>query len=223
MIGGLIPALNAEATIASAVAGARRHLPTVLVVDDGSTDRTSQRAVSAGAQVIRHELNRGKGAALRTGFAWLLAREADAVVTLDADMQHDPEDIPRFLEAHARGGSDLIVGSRSMEFEAMTRGRRMGNRFSCGALRFFTGLDLPDSQSGFRLYGGDFLRSLDLRRDSYDAEMEALLQAARGRRRVEFISVRVPAVDGRATSSFRPWLDTYRICRTVVLFCILNP
>ncbi len=102
----------------------------------------------------------------------------------------------------------------------MTRGRRFGNRFSCGALRFFTGLDLPDSQSGFRLYAARFLQRLKLRRHAYDAEMEVLLRAARGGHRVENVVISSHAVDGEPTSYFRPWLDTYRICRTVVLFSV---
>ncbi|HET9482014.1 MAG TPA: glycosyltransferase family 2 protein, partial [Candidatus Polarisedimenticolia bacterium] len=103
-------------------------------------------------------------------------------------------------------------------FESMPPGRRFGNRFSSRALRLFAGLDLPDSQSGFRVYGGSFLRGLALKRHAYDAEIEALLVAAHRRSRIVTIPITVPEVDGRATSSFRPWLDTYRICRTVVLF-----
>ena len=99
-------------------------------------------------------------------------------------------------------------------------GRRFGNRFSSGALQFFTGLTLPDSQCGYRLYAARFLRGLRLRRRAYDAEMELLLHAARRGCRIVTVPVGAPEVDGRATSSFRPWLDIYRICRTVVLFSV---
>ncbi|HKY31546.1 MAG TPA: glycosyltransferase family 2 protein [Candidatus Polarisedimenticolia bacterium] len=220
MIGLVIPAYNAEATIGRAVAGGRRHVDAALVVDDGSGDGTGKRAVEAGAEVVRHPRNLGKGAALRTGFARMRAIGAGAVITMDADLQHDPEDIPRFIQAHRQRGADLIVGSRASHFGLMSPGRRTGNRFSCGALRFFTGLELPDSQSGFRLYGRDFLAGLVLRRDAYDAEMEALLVAARERRRIEALPIAVPAADGKTTSFYRPWLDTYRICRTVILFSV---
>lgn len=220
MIGVVIPAYNAGGTIGAVVTGARPHASSLLVVDDGSSDDTEFNARDAGAEVLRHERNRGKGAALRTGFSRMLEIGVSAVVTLDADSQHDPADIPRFIEIYRDREPDLIIGSRHDDFTGMTRARRMGNRFSSGALEFFTGLDLPDSQSGYRLYSAGFLRDLPLRRSSYDAEMEALLHAARGRRRIERIRIRSGIVNGAPTSNFRPWLDTYRICRTVVWFSV---
>ena len=220
MIGVVIPAYDSQDSVARAAAGALAHCRAVLVVDDGSRDDTSACAAAAGAQVIRHDVNRGKGAALRTGFSRMRQMGAEAVVTMDADLQHDANDIPRFVEAFRQRGADLIIGSREAGFGEMTPGRRLGNRFSCGALRFFTGLELTDSQSGFRLYSGRFLDGLVLRRDAYDAEMEALLVAARGRRRIETIRIATGLPDGSSTSYYRAWLDTYRICRTVVLFSI---
>ncbi|HET9480994.1 MAG TPA: glycosyltransferase family 2 protein, partial [Candidatus Polarisedimenticolia bacterium] len=100
MIGVLIPAYNAEPTVGRAASGAIRHADRVLVVDDGSRDRTSAIAAGAGAEVIRHAVNRGKGAALATGFARLLGEGAEAVVTIDADLQHEPDDIPSLLETY---------------------------------------------------------------------------------------------------------------------------
>ncbi|HZI94682.1 MAG TPA: glycosyltransferase family 2 protein [Patescibacteria group bacterium] len=217
MIGVVVPAYNAEATIGEVARGALKHLSRVLVVDDGSHDATAQRAAAAGARVTRHPANRGKGAALRTGFAQMLELGAEAIITMDADLQHEPDDIPRLVETYRQLRAELIIGSRRMDFTSMTRGRRFGNRFSCGALRFFTGLDIPDSQSGYRLYEAGFVKQLELRRDAYDAEMEVLLAAARGKRRVETIDITSRAVDGTPTSYYRPWLDTYRICRTVVM------
>jgi len=219
-LGALIPAFQAERTVGPVVSGALDQLPLVLVVDDGSDDRTGVAAESAGARVVRHPANRGKGAALITGFEWMLRHGVDAVVTLDADGQHDTADIGEFLSVWDREEPDLIVGSRRQEFERMSRGRRIGNRFSCNALRFFTGLELEDSQSGFRLYAAGFLKELRLRRRSYDAEMEVLLRAVRERRRIRTIPIRAHAADGNGTSHFRPWLDTYRICRTVVAFSV---
>jgi len=220
MIGLVIPAYNAEPTVAEAVRGGARHLPRVVVVDDGSADDTAARAAAAGAEVIRHASNRGKGAALRTGFDLMTREGAEAVVTMDADLQHEPDEIPRLVGAWRGVGADLVIGSRQDHFGAMSPGRRAGNRFSCGALRFFTGLEIPDSQSGFRLYAARFLRELTLRRDGYDAEVEVLLQAARDQRRIACVSIRMSRPDGAASSSFRPWMDTYRICRTVVQFSV---
>jgi len=220
MIGLLIPAYNAGRTVGEAVRSGSAHVPSVLVVDDGSDDDTASKAAQAGARVVAHARNRGKGAALRTGFEALLAAGAEAVITMDADLQHDPSDIPRLVERWRATGADLVVGSREAHFALMSRGRQVGNRFSCRALRFFSGLDLPDSQSGFRLYAAPFLRGLTLRRDAYDAEVEALLRAVRGRRRIETMPIHMVEPDGAATSFYRPWLDTYRICRTVVFFSI---
>jgi glycosyltransferase involved in cell wall biosynthesis len=220
VIGVVIPAFNAERTVMGAAAGALRHVACVLVVDDGSADGTAAQAARSGASVVRHESNRGKGAALATGFAWMLERGAAAVITMDADMQHEPDDLPRFVAAFEARGADLIIGSRQAEFLAMTPGRRFGNRFSSGALEFFSGLEVPDSQSGYRLYGAAFLGQLRLRRHAYDAEIEVLLEAARRRRRIEILPITVREADGTSTSHFRPWLDTCRIIRAVLWYSI---
>ena len=220
MIGVVIPAYDAAKTVGIAAAGALRHLPDVLVVDDGSADGTQAAAAASGATVVRHPVNRGKGAALRTGFDWMLSRGADAVITMDADMQHDPDDLPGFVEAFRTRRADLIIGSRQADFFAMTPGRRFGNRFSCNALEFFSGLRIPDSQSGYRLHSAPFLKTLRFESHAYDAEMEVLLEAARRKRRIETLSITVKAVDGTATSHFRPWLDTWRIIRAVLRYSI---
>ncbi len=212
----VIPAYNAGATVGSVVRRARAILPDLLVVDDGSTDSTRREAEEAGARVLSHPFNRGKGAALRTAFEALRDRPLEALVTLDADGQHDPADIPLFLEAFRETRADVIVGSRERGFSAMSRGRRFGNRFSSSALALFSGLRLPDSQSGFRLYSLSFLRSVTLRGNAYDAEMELLLQAGAGGFRVGSVPLGSFVADGRAVSHFRPWRDTCRICVCVL-------
>ncbi len=220
MIGVVIPALNAAATVGRVVAIARRCQPDVLVVDDGSCDETAIRSEQAGASVLRLPANVGKGAALQAGFDWMLARGASAIITLDADGQHDPAEIPRFAAAWKQRAAHIVIGSRAAAFERMTKGRSFGNRFSCGAFAFFTGVRLSDSQSGYRLYDASFLEGLRLKRHAYDAEIEALLVAVRDRRRIVTIEINVPDVDGSVSSHYRPWLDTYRMCRTVVLFSV---
>jgi len=216
----VIPAYNAADTIQEVVRRTAAILPRVLLVDDGSTDGTGPRGEEAGARVLSHPVNRGKGAALRTAFEALVQEPLDAVVTLDADGQHDPGDIPLFLDAFRRSRADLIVGARSSDFSSMSPGRRFGNRFSSSALRFFSGLRLPDSQSGFRLYSVSFLRKVKARRHGYDAEMELLLRAAAGGFLVESLALRRFVADGRGGSHFRPWLDTCRICACVVGFSL---
>ncbi|HKB08128.1 MAG TPA: glycosyltransferase family 2 protein [Candidatus Polarisedimenticolia bacterium] len=218
----VIPALDAAATIEAVVAGALRHVRRVIVVDDGSTDDTAERARRAGAEVLRHPANRGKGAALATAFETLLT-EARAgagsfagAISLDADGQHDPDDIPAFVDLYLRQRPALIVGSRDRDFARMWGPRRAMNRFSSASLRFFAGVDLPDSQSGFRLYDAGFLKRLRLEGRRYEAEMEALMRAAEWRLPIASLPIRLRVVDGRATSHYRPLGDTFRIIGAVL-------
>jgi glycosyltransferase involved in cell wall biosynthesis len=220
--GVLIPAYRAAMTIEEVVRGALAHTSDVVVVDDGSPDATARRAASAGATAMRHARNLGKGAALATGFSDLIGRGVEAIITLDADAQHDPSDIPRFVDLWSRTSADVIVGARLDAFDGMSGARRFGNRFSCAAVSFFRGPSLPDTQCGYRLYGREFLSSVRFRRRAYDAEVELLMRAAKGGFRVEPLPIRVPAADGRATSHYRPWLDTYRMCRTVVFYSLVE-
>ena len=217
-IAAVIPAYNAAASIAAVVSGTSRYLSRIVVVDDGSTDDTTQQARAAGAEVLAHPRNRGKGAALRTAFAALGVAGLDAIITLDADGQHDPSDIPRLVEAFRSTGADLIIGSRWDEFGGMSRLRRFGNRFSSSALAFFTGLRVPDSQSGFRLYSLPFLSSVRLTGEAYEMEMEVILLASASGKRVETVPIRLLVADGRNRSHFRGFRDTFRICACVVGF-----
>jgi len=215
----VIPALNAQATIGPVVAAARRHVPRTIVVDDGSVDATGEAARRAGAEVIRHPSNLGKGAALTTAFEALRAERRaalQAVITLDADGQHDPDDIPAFVELHRRERPAIIVGSRQRHFAEMWGPRRAMNRFSSAALRFFTGANLPDTQSGFRLYDAGFLEALRLSGRRYEAEMEALMQATARKLPIASVPIHLRVVDGRATSHYRPLSDTFRIIGTVL-------
>ncbi len=144
----LIPAYNEALRVAGVVAGVLTHLP-VLVVDDGSTDDTATQAESAGAVVLRQRPNQGKGAALKAGFQWAIDQGYEAVLTLDADGQHDPAETPDFLRAYNTGQADLIIGAR--DFSQMPPVRRLAN--SLGQLAFSWALGQPvrDNQSGYRL------------------------------------------------------------------------
>lgn len=213
----LIPAFDAADSVGAVIRAAGERGLDILVVDDGSTDGTGDAARDAGARVTRHPENRGKGAALATGFRELLAGGVAAVVTMDADGQHDPADVTGMIETWRRKGADLVVGARLGGFGRMCRSRRFGNRFSTRAVRFFGGPELPDTQCGFRLYSRAFLEAVSFRRRRYDAEAEILMLAARHGLKVVSHPVRSPGADGRGTSHYRPWLDTTRMCRTVVL------
>lgn len=215
MIPVIIPAYNAQRTVSRVVVDARRQLEPVVVVDDGSRDSTGAVAEAVGATLLRHEQNRGKGAALKTGFAWALDHGAEAVITLDADGQHLPSEIPKFLEQFARGREDLIIGGRAHLFEHMLPRRRNANRFSAWCIARFSGAEISDSQSGFRLYSARLLRALRLRTDGFDMESEVIVLAGKRGLRIVTIPIELGFVDGIATSHFKPLKDTLRIAWTV--------
>jgi glycosyltransferase involved in cell wall biosynthesis len=212
----VIPALNAERTIARVVAESRRHIEPVLVVDDGCSDATGEAARAAGAVVLRHGFNRGKGAALKTGFAWALERGFDAVITLDADGQHLAGEIPKFIDAYRETNADLIIGGRAHLFQHMLPRRRNANRFSAWAIARLSGAAITDSQSGFRVYSSHLLRTLPLRANGFDMESEAIVAAGRRGLRIETIEIDLGFVDGVATSHYKPLKDTLRIAWTVL-------
>ncbi|MGN6182424.1 MAG: glycosyltransferase family 2 protein [Thermoanaerobaculia bacterium] len=211
----IIPALNAERTLANVVKATLAQTPDVLVIDDGSTDRTSDVARDAGATVLRHEVNRGKGAALKTGFAYALERNSEAVLTLDADGQHLPGEIPKFIAEWERSRADLIIGGRAHLFQHMLPRRRNANRFSAWCISKAAGVPVADSQSGFRLYSATLLRSLQLHTDGFDMESEVIVRAGRRGMKIVSISIDLGFVDGIATSHYKPLKDTMRIAWTV--------
>lgn len=212
----LIPALNAERSIGDIVRGCRAKNLTVAVVDDGSSDRTGEIAREAGAVLLRHEVNRGKGAALKTGFVYALDNGYEGVITLDADGQHLPTEIPKLIDARESSGADLIIGGRAHLFEHMLPRRRVANRFSAWSIAKASGTGVSDSQSGFRFYSAGLLRSVKLRSDGFDMESEVIVRAGRGGFCVITIPIELGFVDGVITSHYEPLADTLRIAWTVV-------
>jgi glycosyltransferase involved in cell wall biosynthesis len=212
----IIPALNAERTITPVVVESRQHIEPVLVIDDGSSDATGDVAREAGATVIRHDVNRGKGAALKTGFAWALENGFEAVITLDADGQHLAAEIPKFIQARRETSADLIIGGRSHLFEQMLPRRRMANRFSALCISIASGARISDSQSGFRLYSADLLRTVKPRTNGFDMESEVIVRAGRRGLGIVTIPIELGFVNGIATSHYKPLKDTLRIAGTVV-------
>jgi glycosyltransferase involved in cell wall biosynthesis len=173
----VIPAHDEETRIGRVVVGVAAHLP-VIVVDDGSRDRTAEVAAGAGATVIRQSPNQGKGAALRSGFRHAMADGCEAVVTLDADGQHDPTEIPRFLEAWRRDSPELIIGQR--DFGHMPLTRRISNTVGRAAFSWAVGRPIPDNQSGYRLIGRSLLEVLvDSAEPGFEFEVEMITTAIR--------------------------------------------
>lgn len=213
----LIPALNCDATIGRLVVGARQYVPEVLVVSDGSTDRTVAAATAAGARVIAHDRPCGKGAALLTGLRALAADGVSRVLTMDGDGQHLPEEIPKLLAASAAAPGALIIGSRQFETLTTTSARLFGNRFANRWVEIACGQALPDTQSGFRVYPLADTLALGVRARHFAFETEVLIRAARAGLAIRSLPVRVyyPPVEQRV-SHFRPFLDTVRIIFVVV-------
>jgi glycosyltransferase involved in cell wall biosynthesis len=218
----IIPALNAQRTLPQVVVDTRAQHEPVLVIDDGSSDDTGAVARAVGATVLRHEVNRGKGGALKTGFAWALANGFDGVITLDADGQHLPSEIPKFIAAREATGADLIIGGRSHLFGDMLPRRRNANRFSAWCIAKASGAAITDSQSGFRFYSATLLRALTLRTNGFDLESEVIVLAGKRGLKIVTIPIELGFVNGIATSHYKPLQDTLRIAWTVVRTRVLG-
>lgn len=173
----LVPAYNEGSRVRGVVEGARRHLP-VLVVDDGSTDDTAAHAEAAGAQLYRRPQNGGKGMGLRDGFRYALDHGYDAVLTLDADGQHDPAEIPTFLQRYRERGADLIIGSR--DFRHMPPVRRFANSVGRHVFSWALGQHVPDNQSGYRLLRRRLMEALLQSQESgFEFEVEMIVVCVR--------------------------------------------
>lgn len=204
----LIPCYREAAHIGPVVQGALRAGHDVVVVDDGSPDDTAEVAERAGARVLRHETNRGKGAAMVTGYEHVLRQGYDAVVVLDGDGQHDPAEIPRFVECLRSEGARVVVGSRMDDTRGMPWIRKLTNRTMSALLSWQMGQRVPDTQCGYRLWHRDALPLLLARRAStgFAAESESLLLAALHGHRIA--SVPISTIYGDEKSKIRPWRDT---------------
>jgi glycosyltransferase involved in cell wall biosynthesis len=207
----LIPGYNEAAHIAEVVAGTQVHLP-VLVVDDGSADDTAARAEGAGATVLRQTPNQGKGAALRAGFRWALDAEYEAAVTLDADGQHDPAEIPKFLDAYADRGADLIIGAR--DFSHMPLIRRLSNTIGGWAFSWAIGQPIRDNQSGYRLIHRRLLEAILASDEAgFEFEVEMIVTCIQHDFMLDWVSIRT--IYAGETSHIHPWHHTVNFLRMV--------
>lgn len=201
MIVAVVPAFDEAPRVAAVVAGAKAHLP-VLVADDGSIDGTAAVAEAAGATVLRQQPNQGKGAALRAGFRWALDRGFEAVVTLDADGQHDPAEIPSFLAARDRTRADLVIGRR--DFSRMPPIRQLSNRVGGLAFSWAVGRQIPDNQSGYRLISRRLMEAMLASREAgFEFEVEMITTAIRSGWAIEWVPIRT--IYAGEPSHIDPW------------------
>lgn len=187
----------------------------VVVVDDGSTDATSEAAAKAGAHILRHEENLGKGAALKTGFEYAVAKGYEAVITMDGDGQHDPSAIPDFMDAMEKTGADVIVGTRMHAVGEMPKIRVWTNKTTSRIISFLARQNIPDSQSGYRMIRTTVLRDVvrSFVTTRYDAESELLIRAARRGYRIAAVGIK--SIYRGAVSHINPVVDTFRFVRLV--------
>jgi len=204
----LIPCYQESGRIGATVTAVSAFCPHVIVVDDGSGDGTAEEAASAGANVIQHETNRGKGEALNTGFTYAREHDYEFVITMDGDGQHAPDDIPRLLKAYKESKADVLIGTRMQDTESMPFLRQLTNRFMSWLLSGMMGQRVPDTQSGYRLYRTDVLTNIPSRSQRFAAESEILLDlAADG---VTIGSVPITVIYGDEKSKINPFRDTFR-------------
>lgn len=209
----LIPAYNAGSTLGSVLEKIEPlHLDT-LVVDDGSGDETGRVALKYGAHLLHHPSNLGKGAALRTGFQYILDKGYQMVITLDADAQHDPSEIPFLLKVFRSVRPDILIASRAAEFTQMTFLRRFWNRLGARAVARLCHSDITDSQSGFRLIRTEILREIGLSTSGFETELELLIKACKKGFGVLSVPTITPRVDGTKSSHFKPVTDTWSECK----------
>jgi glycosyltransferase involved in cell wall biosynthesis len=213
----VIPAFNEKARIAKVILKTKAYADKVIVCDDGSTDRTSQIAKALGAKVVRHKTNMGYGSALSTLFEEARKVNPDAMVTLDADGQHDPRYIPKLIRPIFENNTDLVIGSRFLSDEAeekLPHVRRVGIRLITKLVSWATYKGITDAQSGFRAYGRKALQALQPTEQGMGASTEILIKAKQANLNVKEVPV-VVSYEGN-TSKRNPIIQWFRVVLTTI-------
>jgi glycosyltransferase involved in cell wall biosynthesis len=213
----IIPALNAAESIGDVIDRTKEYVKRVIVVNDGSTDGTAEAAQRHGAELISLERNRGKGYALRRGFASALSNGCTGILTLDADGQHDPADIPEFMRFHEKDTRAILIGSRMAQAEQFPRQRYYSNQAGAFFISKALGQYLEDTQCGYRLYPAEAIRPLRLTTCHYQTETEILLRAVRRGVPLNSVPIKNIYLNGNGPRShFRLVVDTFHICMVVL-------
>ena len=210
----LLPAYNEEKTIGGLVRDIRRHVSDVIVVDDGSADDTAAEAAEAGAVVISNEKNMGKGASLRRGFEYITRQDCDAVITMDADRQHDFNEIPVFVKRMEETGADIVLGTRMGSHEGMPLLRLLTNLVTSFIVSALCRCRVTDSQTGYRLIKTEVLRNVRLETANYETESEILIKAVK--KKYFITEAPIKTIYGGQESKIKPGRDTLRFIKLVV-------
>ncbi len=189
----VIPAFNEEQALGTTLRGLKKEgYRNIIVVDDGSTDKTLSLAKKEGIIVLKHRINRGLGGALHTGIEAALRMDADAIVTFDADGQHDPKDVKRMIEPLRRGKADFVVGTRLKDPEGMPWMRRMGNWFFNVITWMLFGVWTTDSQSGLRAFTRSAAEKIELRTNRMEVSSEFIREV--GKKKLTYAEVPIKAI-----------------------------
>jgi len=176
-----IPAFNEEGQIKNTVLEVSRYVDKVIVCDDGSSDNTQNEAESAGAYVIKHQNNLGKGAAMKSLFEFAKASNADIMVTIDADGQFLPKEILKLIKPITEQNIDVVIGNRFDDKKEMPKYRKIGNEFLDKITNIAEDLDIKDTQSGFRSYSKSAIDKIEFTTNGFGADSEILINAAKKR------------------------------------------
>ncbi|MCD6379356.1 glycosyltransferase family 2 protein, partial [bacterium] len=213
----IVPAYNEAERICSVLVDIKNYIlgKNIFVIDDGSEDNTTDKAVELGVEVIKHEKNYGKGRAIITGLGRIKDLNGlSAVITLDADGQHDPHYIPAFIDKFNESDADIIIGNRMNNTSGMPLARKFSNKTTSWVISRLTRFKIPDSQSGYRLIRTSFLSNMILKSNHFDTESEILLRA--GKERAKICSIPIRAIYSNEKSKMNPFVDTFRFLFLVI-------
>ncbi len=207
----IVPTFNESEAIGGLIENVKGRNLDVLIVDDGSTDNTGDIALQKGAVVLRNPVNKGKGASLIRGFEYALQNGFDAVITMDGDGQHDPEEITFFIRRAENSDAGIISGNRMSAVKNMPFLRILTNSFMSWLISKKAKQHIPDTQCGYRLLKRAVIEKLSLTTSKYETESEILIQASQAGFRIESIPIKTIYV--REKSHINPFVDTWRFIR----------